>query len=530
MKLGEARTAYAERAWQHAYDAFAAAEAGAPLDAEDYDRFAVTAHLLARLPDYYAIRERAYQGLLDRGEGLAAAEAALWLGVMKVAQGDVAEGGGWVARAARIVEEDGTDSRVAAFLNVASAFAAAGSGDLERAARISEECVRAARRTGSEEYVALSLHQQGLFLLRAGHTDRGLACLDEAMLGVASGACSAMVEGIIYCGVIEGCWSIYELTRAQEWTAAMAQWVATQPDLANFTGECKVRRAELQQFNGHWPEALGELEAVSVTDRDAWAAGRAASVRGNIDRLLGAFDSAEEHFTIASRLGEDPQPGLALLRLARGSVQAAAAMARRSLAETHQTGQRIQVLAAATEILLAVGETDAAEVTAGELRDVATRHRSPVVTAVGQVAQASVCLARGAPAEALPLLREALGAWVRARAPYEEARARVLLADALRALGDRESADREVDSARAIFEDLGAMPDLARLTGSHELLSPRELEVLRLLATGATNRAIAEQLVLSERTVDRHVSNIFGKLGVSSRAAATAYAFDRQLV
>ncbi len=530
MKLREARTAYAERAWQRAYDAFAAAETEAPLDAEDYDRFAVTAHLLALLPEYFAIRERAYTHLVQRGERLAAAEAALWLGVQKVVQGDVAEGGGWVARAARIVAEDGTDSRAAAFLNVATAFATAGGGDLEGAARIAEECVRAARRHGSEEYAALSLHQRGLFLLGAGHTDEGLACLDEAMLGVASGACSAMVEGIIYCGVIEGCWSIYELTRAQQWTAAMTQWVAAQPDLGNFTGECKVRRAQLKEFNGQWPEALDELDAVSLADRDQWAVGRAASVRGNLDRLLGRFDSAEEHFTLASKLGEDPQPGLALLRLARGSVQAAAAMARRSLAETHQSGQRIQVLAAATEILLAVGETDAAEVTAGELRDLAAVNHSPVVTAVGHLAQASVCLARGAPADALPLLRGALGTWVRARAPYDEARTRVLLADACRALGDRESADREVDTARAIFEDLGATPDVARLTGSDELLSPRELEVLRLVATGATNRAIAEKLVLSERTVDRHVSNIFGKLGVSSRAAATAYAFDRQLV
>ena len=490
----------------------------------------MTAHLLARLPEYFEIRGRAYKNLLERGDRLGAAEAALWLGTQKIIQGEVAEGGGWIARAARIVGEDGTDSRAAAFLNVAGAFEAAGSGDLEGAARIAEECVRAARRLGSAEYAALSIHQQGLFLLAAGHTAEGLACLDEAMLGVASGECSALVEGIIYCGVIEGCWSIYELTRAQQWTAAMTQWVAAQPDLGNFTGECKVRRAELKQFNGRWSEALDELAAVSLTDPNMWESGRAASVRGNLDRLCGRLDSAEEYFTLASKLGEDAQPGLALLRLARGSLQAAAAMARRSLAETHQTGRRIQVLAAATEILLAVGDIDSAEATAGELRDLATVNRSPVVIALGQHAQASVCLARGAPAEALPLLREALGTWIRTRAPYEEARTRVLLADACRALGDRESADREVDTARAIFETLGAMPDLARLTGSDDLLSPRELEVLRLVATGATNRTIAETLVLSERTVDRHVSNIYAKLGVSTRAAATAYAFERQLV
>ena len=530
MKLREARTAYAERAWQRAYDAFAAAETEAPLEAEDYDRFAVTAHLLARMPDYFAIRERAYTSLLERGEPLAAAEAALWLGTQKLVQGDVAEGGGWIARAARIVADDGTDSRAAAFLNVSSAFEAAAGGDLERAARITEECVRAARRLGSEQYAALSIHQQGLFLLAAGHTDEGLACLDEAMLGVASGACSAMVEGIIYCGVIEGCWSIYEVTRAQEWTAAMSQWVTRSRSSPTSPASARYDAQSSSSSTVAGPRRIDELGAVGLADPDPWASGRAASVRGNLDRLLGRFDSAEENFTLASKLGEDPQPGLALLRLARGSVQAAAAMVRRSLAETRQTGKRIQVLSAATEILLATGETDAAADTAAELRDLATASRSPVVVAVGQYAQASVCLSRGAPADALPLLREALGTWVRARAPYQEARTRVLLAEACRALGDRESADREVDTARAIFQDLEAMPDLARLTGSDELLSPRELEVLRLVATGATNRAIAEKLVLSERTVDRHVSNIFTKLGVSSRAAATAYAFERQLV
>ncbi len=529
MSLDEARAAYAERAWQRAYDAFAAVESEVPLAADDYHRFAVSAHLLARLPEYFGIRERAYQTLLDRGEPLAAAESALWMGIQKVFLGDVAEGGGWIARAGRIVAEDGTDSKVAAFLKVTHAFEVAGTGDLERAAEITEECLQAARRHGSEEYAALSLHQQGLFLLAAGRADEGFACLDEAMLGVAAGQCSAMVQGIIYCNVIEACWSVYELTRAQQWTAAMTQWVAAQPDLCNFTGECKVRRAELKQLNGRWSEAFDELDAVSPADRDRWAAGRAASVRGNLDRMLGRFDSAEEQFSLASRLGEDPQPGLALLRLVRGSVQAAAAMVRRSLAETHQPGRRIQVLAAATEILLDVGEVDAALAAADELRDIATVNRSPVVMALGQHARAAVFIARETPAEALPLLRDALGGWVRTHAPYEEARTRALLAAACRALGDRESADRELDTARAIFEELGAIPDLARLTDSHELLSPRELEVLRLLATGATNRAIAEKLVLSERTVDRHVSNIFGKLGVSSRAAATAYAFERQL-
>jgi ATP/maltotriose-dependent transcriptional regulator MalT len=530
VELAAARTAYDERAWQRAYDAFAAAESEGALEAEDYNRFAVSAHLLARLPDYFAIRERAYKSLLDRGERLAAAEAALWIGIQKMVQGEVAEGSGWLARGARLVTPDDADSRAAAFLRVTQAFDAARSGDPERGARMTGESVEAARRLGAVDYAALSLHQQGLFLLAAGHADDGFSCLDEAMLEVAAGECSAMVEGIIYCNVIEACWSVYELTRAQQWTAAMTQWATAQPEMCNFTGECKVRRAELKQLNGRWSDALDELDGVSFHEFERWAGGRAACVRGNLDRMLGRFDSAEEQFSLASRLGEDPQPGLALLRLARGSLQAAAAMVRRSLAEGHQPGRRIQLLGAATEILLAVGETDAAEAAAVELQEIATVNRTPLVVAHGRCALGAVRLAQDTPAEALPLLRDALGTWVRAGAPYEEARTRILLAEACRALGDRESADREVDAARAIFEELGAAPDLARLSGSDDLLSPRELEVLRLLATGATNRAIAEQLVLSERTVDRHVSNIFGKLGVSSRAAATAYAFDRQLV
>jgi ATP/maltotriose-dependent transcriptional regulator MalT len=530
VTLADARAAYAAREWEHAHAAFAAAEAEAPLDAEDYDHFAITAHMLGRLEDYFAIRERAWARLLERGERLEAAEVALWVGTQKIVQGEIAEGGGWIARAARIVAEDGTDSRAAAFLNVAGAFEAAGRGDLEEAARISEQCVRAARRLGSEQYAALSLHQQGLFLLAAGRVDEGLACLDEAMLGVASGKCSAMVEGIIYCGVIQGCWSVYELTRAQQWTAAMARWVDAQPDLGNFAGECKIHRAELKQLNGRWSDAVAELEGVIPTNRDPWAVGSAANLRGDLDRLRGRYDDAEEQYALAARLGEDPQPGLALLRLARGSVQAAAAMARRSLAEVHRPGRRIRLLGAATEIFLAAAENEEAEQAARELGELAAGNRSPVVVALGQYAAGAVCLAGGAAGQALPLLREALGTWVRTPAPYEEARTRVLLAEACRALGDRESADRELDAARAIFEELGAAADLARLARSDGVLSPRELEVLRLLATGVTNRAIAEQLVLSQRTVDRHVSNIFGKLGVSTRAAATAYAFDRQLV
>jgi DNA-binding CsgD family transcriptional regulator len=523
-RSSEARQAYDARAWARAFELFAAADR---LDAEDLDRYAVSAMLLGRLEEYYAIRERAYEQALAEGDLLSAAAAALWSGMQRMVAGDVVIGGGWLARAARLVEEDGTDSIPAAFLRMSQGFAA---GDVESAVAISREAVEAGRRLGSKDLVGLALHQEGLFLLEAGRSAEGLAKLDEAMVELTSGSLSPMVTGIVYCGAISGCWSVYELRRAEEWTAAMTRWCEAQPDLANFNGECKVRRAELKQLRGAWTDARADLARVSPADVDLWAAGAAAYIRGDLDRLQGRFDSAEECFAEASRLGYDPQPGLALLRLAQGSVQAAAAMIRRCLAETQDDAKRVEVHFAATEILLAAGDAEAASCAADALSDRATKCRTTILYALTAQAQAMIQLADGKPDGALTPARSALRRWVELRAPYQEGRTRLLIADACRALGDGESADRETAAARQIFEELGAAPDLARIHGAGQLLSPREIEVLRLIATGATNRAIAAQLVLSERTVDRHVSNIFTKLGVSSRSAATAYGFEHKLV
>ncbi len=478
--VGEARRAYDARAWARAFELFAAADR---LDGEDLDRYAVAAMLLGRLEEYYVIRERAYDQALAQGDLLGAAAAALWSGMQRMVAGDVVIGGGWLARAARLVEEDGTDSLPAAFLRMSQAFAA---GDVESAVAISAEAVAAGRRLGSNDLVGLALHQEALFLLEAGRS-----------------------------------------ADAEEWTAAMTRWCEAQPELANFNGECKVRRAELKQLRGAWTDARADLAGVSPADVDLWAAGAAAYVRGDLDRLQGRFEPAEECFAEASRLGYDPQPGLALLRLAQGSVQAAAAMIRRCLAETEDDAKRVEVHFAATEILLAAGDAEAASCAAEVLSGLANRSRTTILYALSAQAQAMVQLAAGRPDGALTPARSALRRWVELRAPYQEGRTRLLIADACRALGDGESADRETAAARQIFEELGAVSDLP---GAGHVLSPREIEVLRLVATGATNRAIAAKLVLSERTVDRHVSNIFTKLGVSSRSAATAYGFEHKLV
>ena len=310
-----------------------------------------------------------------------------------------------------------------------------------------------------------------------------------------------MVEGIIYCGAIEGCPSVYELTRAQEWTAAaLTRWVEAQPDLGNFTGECKVRRGRLASSNGRWPEALDELDAVSPHDPDTWAVGRAASVRGNLDRLLGGqvLDSAEEHFALAAKLGVRSPPARARTappgpRERAGGGGDGPALARGDPPD-RQAGPDPRR-----------GDRDPAR-DRWSRRPTRPRPTPPSCRASRRSTAARWSSrsdgtprrpsgrARGAPAEALPLLREALGTWVRTAAPYEEARTRVLLAAACRALDDRESADRERETARGIFEGLGATGDRpAHRPG--RLLQPRELEVLRGLGgqAGATNRAIAEK-------------------------------------
>lgn len=266
-------------------------------------------------------------------------------------------------------------------------------------------------------------------------------------------------------------------------------------------------------------------------DVDRLWAGLAVYVRGDLERLRGLWDAAEGSFAAAARLGAEPQPGLAMLRLARGSTQAAAAMVRRSLAEVSVAGRRVPVLAAAVEVFLAVGDHDGAAAAVRELDALASRQDSEIVTAVAAQGRARLAVGTGRPERAGEPARAALTTWLQVGVPYEEARARALLAAVCRALGDVESAEREQRTAREIFTRLGARPDVDALDRQARLvLSPRELEVLRLVATGATNRAIATELTLSERTVDRHVSNILTKLGVASRAAATARAASWQLL
>jgi ATP/maltotriose-dependent transcriptional regulator MalT len=414
-------------------------------------------------------------------------------------------------------------------------------GDLAGAAATAGQAVAIAERFGDSDLFALAAHAQGHMLVQDGRLREGLPLLDEAMVAVTAGELSPIVSGIVYCGVILACRDAHEIRRAQEWTAALTRWCERQPDLVAFTGRCLVHRAEILQLRGDWADALAEAQRAQERCRQAEndaAAGEACYRQGEIHRVRGDFEAAESAYREASRRGREPQPGLALLRLAQGRTDAAEAAIRRLLDETTAAVVRASVLPAYVEVMLAAGDAEAAEDACRELEAIAEGQEVAAIGAMAAEARGRVAVAAEDHRGALTSLRRAAQAWQRLDAPYEAARARSLVALSCRELGDEDTATLELEGARAVFEELAAAPDLARVDeltltssgGNPCGLTDRELEVLRLLSGGATNKAIAAELVVSVRTVDRHVSNIFTKLGVSSRAAATAYAHEHHVL
>jgi len=533
------REAHAAGAWQTAYDSFAAADLSDPLPPDELELQATAAYMLGREAEYLGLLERAHRGHLDRGQPRAAVRCAFWIGVNLASRGEIGRAGGWLGRARRVLDEHGADCVERGYLLLPLIFEQEASGDLEAAAETAQEAIATSERFGDSDLFALAAHELGHILIRLGRIDAGLQLLDETMLSAAAGELSPIVSGIAYCGVILACQDAYEVRRAQEWTAALSDWCTRQPDLVAFTGRCLTHRAELMQLRGSWPEALEEArraEERSTRAENAVAAGEAAYRQGEIHRMLGEFTAADKAYGEAGLHGREPQPGLALLRLAQGRVDDAAAAIRRAAAETIEPVRRARLLPAFIEITLAAGDLTAARDASIELESLARGREGSALGAMSAHARGTVLLAEGEPAAALAPLRHAGHVWLVLDAPYEAARVRELVSLGCRALGDTDAAALELDAARGAYEALRAMPDLARIgahaqaTTSTHGLSQRELQVLRLVAAGKTNRAIAAELVVSDRTVDRHVSNIFTKLQVSSRAAATAAAYEHGLV
>jgi DNA-binding CsgD family transcriptional regulator/tetratricopeptide (TPR) repeat protein len=535
------RDAYARRAWGDAFEAFSRAGVSGPLEADDVERLAWAAVLSGHDDASFEALERLHQLRLEAGEVLRAVRAAFWLAMRLLLLGEPARASGWLARAERLIDAEGGDCAERGYLRLPLVFRATIAGDHATAQAVAAEAAEIGDRFGDGELSALGRHLEGRALIRQGRLSEGLSLLDEAMVSATSGELSPLVTGVIYCNVIAACQQSYALDRSREWTAALGEWCDAQPQLVAFAGECLIHRSEILQLGGAWPEAFEEAHRAAIRmsgSRDT-GAGNAHYQEGEIHRLRGEHTEAERAYGLASERGRDPQPGLSLLRLAQGRADAAAGTMRRVLSATSDPLARTRFLPAHVEIMLAASELDEAKRAAAELDALAARFGMESLLAIAAHANGAVALAAGDARGAIDPLRRAQLVWQRAGAPYLSARIRVLLGRAFRALGDEDGAALELAAAKRVFVALGATPDLEAIEAKPLFqaspstpaprahgLSARELEVLRLVATGKTNKVIAGELFLSEKTVDRHVSNIFAKLDVPSRAAATAWAYE----
>jgi DNA-binding NarL/FixJ family response regulator len=541
-EIARGRDCYGRRAWAEAHRWFAAADRKAPLPAADLELYAWSAALAGADDDTFALMDRLYQLHIERGEPARAARWAFWMGFRLAAQREIGRANGWLTRAERLTEN--SDCVEKGYVQMGVAYRHLTSGDHEGARVAAVEAAAFGDRFGDADLSAFARIFQGRVWLRQGQVEQGLALIDEAMVSVTSGRLAPVLTGVLYCSAIAGCSQLYVMDRAREWTAALAAWCASQPDMIPFSGTCLVHRAELMQIAGSWREAIEEAQRASerVSRRIDWqTAADSAYQQAEVHRLRGDFAEAERAYRAASEAGREAQPGLALLRLAQGRTGDAVSSIRAALRAVHPVDDRLhraRLLPAAVDIALAAGDLEEAARACGELERIAADFGTEVLGAMAAHARGAVALADGQPGAALEPLRRAFRVWHQVGAPYIAARLRVLLSHASQALGDRDTAALELDLAREVFERLGAGPDLAALrtadgagaAGTPGNLSRRELEVLRLVAAGKTNKLIAKQLFLSEKTVDRHVSNIFAKVNVNSRAAATAFAYQHGLV
>ena len=535
----QAHGSFERRVWGDAFAELSAAHRDGQLGVEELERLAVAAYMVGRDDDCEDAWMGAHHAWLRRSEMERAARCAFWQALGLFFRGELAPALGWVARGGRLLGDSRRDCIEQAWLLMLKALPLLFEGEAEAAYPSFVEAGEIAEHFADSDAAAFARLGRGYGLILEGRIAEGTALLDELMVAVTADEVTPMLAGIAYCQVITLCHAVFDLRRAREWTEALTRWCDSQPDLVPFRGNCLVHRCEIFQLQGAWTDALDSARQACewLAGPPAWdALGSAHYQLAEIQRLRGELAEAQESYRRASQAGRDPEPGMSLLRLVQGRTELAVPAIRRAVDESEDAIARSRLLPGYVEVMLEADEVGAARAAADELAGLASELDAPYLQALAADASGAVLLAEGDPRAALTRLRTAQHAWRDLEAPHQAARVRVLIGLACRELGDAASAELEFEAARGALEKLGAAPDLdrlARLSASPSTegpLSRRESEVLLLVAAGKTNRAIAAELFISEKTVARHVSNIFTKLRLSSRSEATAYAYTHGLV
>jgi DNA-binding CsgD family transcriptional regulator len=535
--LERARAAYRDWLWVEAFQSFTAADVASGLSPSDYELLATTSYMLGDVASLIETQEKAYKGYLEEGQPLPAARVALWVASGLASRGKFAEAGGWVERGSRLLEPVDMPCMEMGYLLLPQALRHMISGEFAEVVPIAAEAARIGREFNYPDLIALATHSEARALLALGKSKEGFRLLDEVMLSVIAGDCSPMVTGMVYCSVLEGCYETHEVKRAAVWTDSLADWCGAQADLVAFNDQCLAHRSELLRLQGDWAEALSEAQRSHANRARGPVAAQAHYQQAEIHRMRGDFERAEQEYQETAIKGGEPQPGLALLQLKVGSEDAAVASIRRALLEAQGILPRARLLPGCVEVFVATGHLEDAAMAVEELNSIAGATSIDTHTAWSRYSSGVVALSTASPVDAASDLRDALRIWEDLQLPYELARTRRELGRALSLMGDDEGARVQWEAAGVAFNDLGARPDAdetSRMLSSDGIEKPfgltdREVEVLTKLASGATNRAIAADMVLSERTIDRHVSNIFTKLGVNTRSAATAAAIRNDI-
>ena len=518
--------------------AFDRLQGAGDLAPDDSMALATSAYLLGNVDEAVRALQGGYQDRIRNGDSLGAVRFASWLGLVLNVRGEMAVGSGWVARAQRLLETETADVVERGYLLVHEFFQHLGRGDFARAAETAVRVVETGRRFSEHDLIAQGLMMQGRMMIRSGRVPEGLALLDEAMVEISAAEVSPIVAGMVYCSLIEACQELSDFSRAASWTIALTRWCDAQPGLVPYTGQCSLHRGQIMRLRGAYDEALAEFALAQrryQKEGTTAPAGMALTEQGDVLRIRGKLDEAEASYRLAAEFGHEPQPGLALAWLARGRTTAALSAVRRLLAEAHDPVHRSWMLPAAVEVLVSARLFDEARQNSDELTSIASAFGNSALRAMAAYAAATVHLASNETEDALSNARESCRLWSDVGSPYEAARARVVFARALRDVGDEDSATGELAVARSTFVRLAAAPgiqEIDKLLGRArpDGLTEREVEVLRLVAEGRSNPDIARALVLSQKTVERHLSNIFTKLDVPSRTAAAAYAHEHGLM